>query len=297
MRENAGRRQDWGGQEVAIANSASILPDLLASLSADGVILSAAEIERLRRIDHAGRVATPGADPRDRAARPIPTKLPGPRLLPDRSANQVSGRAGNARTPGLATLSIVPPTTAARPAVGTRRPIHVVVAIGMTAGLYAISLAGVTSLQSATDAQLAADRAPAAGAVAQLKSTHDEMESSLEELSRTYSKAANGYQAITSGIAGHEQALAALGKQVTAAARSAAALSVPTFSRPSAVYSPAATGGSQPAAAISAPDVAAPGVAAPVPALAPLPAVPVSVAVVSSKPVTNACTTASGKPC
>jgi len=186
----------------------------------------------------------------------------------------------------------VPPPAAARPTAATRRPLHVVVAVGMTAGLYADSLAGVTALQSATDLKLAASRAPAAGAVAQLKSTHDEMESSLEELSRTYSKAANGYQAITSGIAGHEQALAALGKQVTAAARSAAALSVPTFSRPSAVYSPAATGGSQPAAAISAP-----GVAAPVPALAPLPAVPVSVAVVSSKPVANACTTASGKPC
>jgi hypothetical protein len=129
----------------------------------------------------------------------------------------------------------------------------------MTAGLYAASLAGVTVLQSATDAQLAADRAPAAGAVAQLKSTHDAMEGSLDGLAGAYTKAADGYQAITDGIAGHEQALAALRQQVKAAAGSAAALSVPSLPRLPAVSGSAATGG--------------------------------------SRPVVNACTTASGKPC
>ena len=145
-----------------------------------------------------------------------------------------------------------------RPA-GTRRPIHVVVAVGMTAGLYALSLAGVTALQSATDAQLAADRAPAAGAVAQLKSAHDAMEDSLTRLAGTYAKAANGYQAITDGIVEHEQALSALRQQVRAVAGSAAALSVPSLSR--------------------------------------LPAVSGSAVAGSSRPVVNACTTASGKPC
>jgi hypothetical protein len=129
----------------------------------------------------------------------------------------------------------------------------------MTAGLYAVSLAGVTALQSATDAQLAADRAPAAGALAQLRSTHDAMESSLDRLAGAYTKAADGYQAITDGIAGHEQALAVLRQQVSAAAGSAAALTVPSLSR--------------------------------------LPAVSGSPVAVSSRPVVNACTTASGKPC
>ncbi len=193
------------------------------------------------------------------------------------------------RTPGAATLKVVPPRTAARPAAATRRPIHVVVAVGMTAGLYAVSLAGVTALQSASDSQLAADSAPAAGAVAQLRSTHDAMENSLAKLSDAYTKAASGYQAITAGIAGHEHALATLGRQVTAAARSAAALSVPTFSRAPAI-SGGATGGSRPAAALSVPSVSVPSIAA-------LPAVSTSAAVVSSRPVVNACTTASGKPC
>jgi len=174
-------------------------------------------------------------------------------------------RARAARAPGTATLRVVPPLetarplATARPATATRRPIHVVVAVGMTAGLYALSLAGVTALQSATDAQLAADRAPAAGAVAQLKSTHDAMEGSLDRLASAYAKVANGYQAITDGIVGHEQALAALRQQVEAAAGSAAALSVPSLSR--------------------------------------LPAVSGSAVTVRSRPVVNACTTASGKPC
>ena len=173
-------------------------------------------------------------------------------------------RASAARAPGAATLRVVPPLATARPATArpataTRRPIHVVVAVGMTAGLYALSLAGVTALQAATDAQLAADRAPAAGAVAQLKSTHDAMEGSLDRLASAYANVANGYQAITDGIVGHEQALAALRQQVEAAAGSAAALSVPSLSR--------------------------------------LPAVSGSAVTVRSRPVANACTTASGKPC
>lgn len=129
----------------------------------------------------------------------------------------------------------------------------------MTAGLYAVALAGVTALQSAADTQLAAAHAPAVGAVAQLKSTHDAIESSLNNLAGTYTKAANGYQAISSGIAEHEQALAALRAQVSAATGSAAALSVSSLAR--------------------------------------LPAVSTSAAVGNSRPVVNACTTASGKPC
>ncbi|HEY4945024.1 MAG TPA: hypothetical protein VIH94_02640 [Candidatus Limnocylindrales bacterium] len=180
----------------------------------------------------------------------------GPNAL---QARPLPARSLPARSPGTARLSVVPPRTAARPAAPTRRPIHVVVAVGMTAGLYAVSLAGVTALQSAADTQLAADHAPAAGAVAQLKTTHDAMESSLSALAGIYSKAANGYEAISSGIAQHEQALAALRAQVSAATGSAAALSVSSLAR--------------------------------------LPAVSTSAAAGSSRPVVNACTTASGKPC
>ena len=51
----------------------------------------------------------------------------------------------------------------------------------MTAGLYAVSLAGVASLQT-SGARLAADRAPAVDAVARLRQSHDALESRLAQL-------------------------------------------------------------------------------------------------------------------
>jgi hypothetical protein len=212
----------------------------------------------------------------------------------------------------------VPPIAAARPAVSTRRPIHVVVAVGMTAGLYAISLAGVTALQSASDLQLAADRAPAVDAVAGLKSAHDAMESSLGKLTGAYTHAANGYTGIANGIVGHEKALAKLGQQVQSAAGWAAALSVPPVSitpprltgAASAYSAPVARSGapvarsgapsvanSAPAAANPASAAAAPAPVVAAPRPAPLPVVSISPPVVAPPPPVHACTTASGKPC
>jgi hypothetical protein len=165
------------------------------------------------------------------------------------------------RTPppaGERHLAVVPPRPVARPTAAGRRPVHVVVAVGFTAGLYAISLAGVTVLQTSTDAQLATDRAPAADAIERLRQSHDALESRLTQLDGAYATAADQYKAVTDGIAGHEKALDNLGKQVTKAAGSAAALSVPSTR---------------------------------------LPGISRSTTYVSSKPAVNACTTASGKPC
>lgn len=226
--------------------------------------------------------AISGADLQGRPGHPPMARPLGPRPLPDRPAAHESDRAGR---PGTATPRGARPLTAARPAAATRRPVHVGVAIGMTAGLYALSLAGVTALQSATDAQLAADRAPAADAVAQLKRTHDVMERSLDRLAGAYTKAAGEYQSITDGIAGHEQSLATLQQQVNAAAAAAAALSAPSLAYPAAVSRGSSAGSSRPAAALSAPS------------LARLPTVSTSAASAVSRPVVNACTTASGKPC
>ena len=243
------------------------------------------------------------------AARPLPVRQPGPRPLPPRTA-------------GSATLGLVPPIAAARPAGPTRRPIHVVVAVGMTAGLYAISLAGVTALQSASDLQLAAGRVPAADAVAGLKSAHDAMESSLGTLTGAYAHAADSYTGIANGIVGHEKALAKLGQQVQAAAGWAAALSVPAVSitpprltvpssgsngpvartsTPSAGKAAGSSNSAPAAAAAAAPAPVAAAAPAPVvaaPKPAPLPVISVSPPVVSAPPPpVHACTTASGKPC
>jgi hypothetical protein len=162
-------------------------------------------------------------------------------------------------SPPARTLTVVPePRVVARPAAATRRPVHVAVTVGVTAGLYAISLAGVTALQAGTDARLAAERAPAAAAVEALRSTHDQLEADLTRIEAGYDGASAAYGTIADAIAGHETALGQLGKRVAAVEGSAAALHVPS--------------------------------------VASLPSVS-SRTVYVSRPATNACTTGSGKPC
>lgn len=151
------------------------------------------------------------------------------------------------------------PPGVARPAAQTRRPVHVAVALGVTAGLYAVSLAGVTALQAGTNAQLAAERAPAAAAVDALRTGHDQAEAELARITAGFNGAAATYQQIADDIAGHEGALGLLGKQVAAVEGSAASLRAPTFSR--------------------------------------LPSVSSRTVYVSARPATNACTAASGKTC
>ena len=146
-----------------------------------------------------------------------------------------------------------------RATTATRRPIHLAVTVGVTASLYAVSLAGVTALQHDNDGRLAAERAPAGAAVETLRSANDALDADLAALSAGFTDASASYRAIAAGIGDHEAALASLGKRVAAVEGSASSLSVPTISR--------------------------------------LPALSARTAAVASKPVSNACTTASGKPC
>ncbi len=147
---------------------------------------------------------------------------------------------------------------AARPAVQARRPVHVAVAVGVTAGLYAVSLAGVTALQAGTNAQLAAERAPAAAAVDALRTNHDQVDADLARIAAEVSRTSATYQQIADGIASHEAALESLDARVAAVEGSAASLHVRTIARLPSVSSR-----------------------------------PVYVA----RPASNACTAASGKTC
>lgn len=163
-----------------------------------------------------------------------------------------------AATPAAARLAAPEARALARPAVATRRPVHVAVTVGVTAGLYAVSLAGVTALQAGTDARLTADRAPAAAAVAELRTTQDAVEARLALMESAYADAAATYGELAAAIGTYGAALAGLGRQVAAVEGSASALRVPTVR--------------------SLPSVA-------------------SGTVRAARPATNACTTASGNPC
>ena len=145
-----------------------------------------------------------------------------------------------------------------RPAFAARKPVHVAVTVGMTASLYAVSLAGVAALQAGTDSGLSADRAPAAAAVATLREAHDVAEARLAQMESSFAAAASTYGEIAAAIGAHEKVLARLGEQVATVEGSAAALRLPSF--------------------------------------ASLPSVSSRTAVVA-RPPSNACTTGSGKPC
>lgn len=92
------------------------------------------------------------------------------------------------------------PVPSPRPTSGPRRPIHVLVALGLGTGVYAFSLATVTTLQAETDRALIADRAPVGEAIALLGSTHDRLAADMERARTQYVAAADGYGALTGGL-------------------------------------------------------------------------------------------------
>jgi hypothetical protein len=78
-------------------------------------------------------------------SRALPPRPNGPRALPEPFgarawASEAPRDAVHGRTaPGTGpTLALVPARALARPAARSRRPVHVVVAVGLTAGIYAV---------------------------------------------------------------------------------------------------------------------------------------------------------------
>ncbi len=115
-----------------------------------------------------------------------------------------------------------------------RRPVHLAVLVGMSASAYAVSLAGVAALQSATDAKVAADRAPVGRAADALATGHDQLERSLDEASRAYVVSSERYARVGTGLVDMETSLDALGTRVEKVTGAAKALpgrvSLPTIS-------------------------------------------------------------------
>jgi len=95
------------------------------------------------------------------------------------------------------------PTAGARPTPlapvdkSVRRPVHVVVAVGLTATAYALSLASVSALQIAHDRDLIAERTPVRAAIARLAIHNDVMSGALDEARVRYAAAIEGYDALT----------------------------------------------------------------------------------------------------
>jgi len=110
-----------------------------------------------------------------------------------------------------------------------RRPLHLVVTVGLSAGAYAAALAGVTALQSSSEQTLVANHAPTVEAIDTLRAEHDRLEARLTAAGAAYNAAAAAYGELTGGLGRFEQGLGALAAQVTKVEGSA--MTLPTSVR------------------------------------------------------------------
>jgi hypothetical protein len=89
---------------------------------------------------------------------------------------------------------------------GRRRPLHLAVLFGASAGAYAVSLAGVTAQQSRSDAAIQADRAPVVTAIDDAAAAHRALESAATKAARRYAALADSYEQTVGSVQSMEQA-------------------------------------------------------------------------------------------
>jgi len=121
-----------------------------------------------------------------------------------------------------------------------RVPAHLAVLVGVSAGAYAASLAGVTALQSAADAHLTAQRAPISLAADTAAAEHETLSGALDAAARRYAEIARRYETVTIEMGRVGTSLDDLATRAAALSESAASL--PTrFSLPAVRPAPART--------------------------------------------------------
>jgi hypothetical protein len=135
--------------------------------------------------------------------------------------------------------------TARDPAPRRRRslprvPAHVAVLMGLSAGTYAVFLAGATALEASSESAVAAEKAPIASALAQLSDGHDRLAGSLDEARARYGEASDAYTSLVTAIGAYEARIADLTGRIDSLQAEAGVLpdGVPT-PRPAATSAPA----------------------------------------------------------
>lgn len=99
-------------------------------------------------------------------------------------------------------------TTSTSTAMTDRRvPLHLAVLLGTSAAAYAVSLAGITSLQSAADQAIAVQRAPAQDAAARAAADHDRLASEVDRSAAAFAAMADRYDALAADLANLDAAL------------------------------------------------------------------------------------------
>jgi len=114
-------------------------------------------------------------------------------------------------------------TTGADPLVDRlRRPVHVGALFGISASLYATTLAGVAVLQQRADDEVAAARAPSVAQVEELRAMNRRLAEAVNALSQQEQTVSGEYDALRSGVDAAEATLSNLAG-VTGDVRGAAA--------------------------------------------------------------------------
>lgn len=131
-----------------------------------------------------------------------------------------------------------------------RRPLHLGVFLGLSAGAYATGLAAVTWLQVQSEAAVLEGRAPAAQTIDALAAQNNSLASSEQRAGASYRRATDAYDLVAKTLADVEAQLADLGGVVGAVDGAAGALpdrvALPRIDRAPAVMSRGPVAVSQP---------------------------------------------------
>jgi hypothetical protein len=108
--------------------------------------------------------------------------------------------------------------------IDRRLPSHLAVLIGVSAGAYAVSLAGMTALQAGADARLRDAREPFRLAAEAVAAEHGDLEDAIESARHRYTAAATRYGMTGATITEMEGSLDELAVRAATLLESAAAL-------------------------------------------------------------------------
>jgi hypothetical protein len=109
-----------------------------------------------------------------------------------------------------------------------RRPIHIGIAVGVSASMYAVSLAAVTALQSQQDAQIGSGYAPLAEAADRLDATNAGLEARMDAARAAFDASATAFSDLAGRVPGFETRLEALASTIAKLHGSTVSLSIPS---------------------------------------------------------------------
>lgn len=108
--------------------------------------------------------------------------------------------------------------------IDRRIPSHLAVLIGVSAGAYAVSLAGMTALQAGTDARIREQREPFRLAAEAVAAEHGDLETAIDAATRRYTAVATRYGLTGATITEMEGSLDELAVRAATLLESAASL-------------------------------------------------------------------------